>query len=141
MTGNRVMNGTFTEVWIDGVAVAGLSGFVAKSEYQKSDVAMCGQMAIDSKKTGMKSKISITCHKIYTFDPDDVEQLANGIDKRHTVIGKLADPDAYGAERVAFYNVSFDDYTFFDATANKNGSSSLSGTFTEFEFLDKVLQA
>lgn len=140
MTGNRVMNGTFLEVWIDGVSVAGLSGFTAKSEYQKSDVAMCGQMEIDSKKTGIKSKLSVTCHKIYTMNADDVEQITNGVDQRHTVIGKLKDPDAYGAERVAFYNVSFDDFTFFDASANKNGSVSMSGTFTNFEFLDKVLQ-
>lgn len=37
--------------------------------------------------------------------------IQDGIDVRCTVILKLSDPDSWGAERVALYNVSFDDMT------------------------------
>jgi hypothetical protein len=138
MTGNRIPNGTFTEVWIDGLLVAGLTGSTVKIEKQKSDVAMCGEMAIDSKTTGVKGKLTLNVHHVFTMLPEDAQQIMQGIDKRHTIVGKLADPDAYGAERVAFYNVSFDDHTFFDAQANRPCTGSHPGTFTGFEYLDKI---
>ena len=41
------------------------------------------------------------------------------MDERGTVITKLKDPDSWGAERVALYNVSFDDLTLADWQAAK----------------------
>ncbi|MDE6588951.1 MAG: phage tail tube protein, partial [Oscillospiraceae bacterium] len=46
---NRVMSGTWGQVWVDGVLWAELSGFQAKFAYNKSAVNICGRMAEDSK--------------------------------------------------------------------------------------------
>mgnify|MGYP002236849848 FL=1 len=43
-----------------------------------------------------------------------MEGIKRGVDRRFTVISKLRDPDSYGAERVALYDVSFDDLTLAD---------------------------
>lgn len=136
----RVMSGTFTEVWVDGVPVAGLSSFQAKVSVQKQDIDMCGQMYTDSKITGLKGTGSIEFQKIFTVFSDAVDSLAAGVDTRHTIVGKLADPDAYGAERLAFYNCSFDEYTLMDATAKTAGKVNMPFTFTKHEYLDKVVQ-
>lgn len=136
----RVMNGTFTEVWVDGVLVAGLSEFQAKVTKQKSDVNMCGQMAVDSKTTNTKGTGSIGFYKIYTAFQDDLADLAEGRDPRHTIIGKLADPDAFGAERVALYNCSFDEHTLMDAAAGTPDRVNMPFTFTASELLDTVDQ-
>ncbi|MCR4935321.1 MAG: phage tail tube protein [Oscillospiraceae bacterium] len=132
------MNGTFTEVWVDGVPVAGLSSFNAKVTKQKADIQFCGQMAIDSKTTGTKGTGSIEFHKIYSTFHQDMAALSQGSDPRHTIVGKLADPDAYGAERVALYNCSFDEHTLMDAQVGSPGKVVMPFTFTGAELLDAV---
>lgn len=140
-TAPRVMNGTFTRVWVDGVLVAGLSAYSAKLSKQKQDINLCGQMAVDSKTTNVKGTGSLEFHKIYTMFAEDIGKIMQGIDVRHTIVGELKDPDAYGAERLAFYNCSFDDHTLMDAAAGQAGKVSMPFTFTQTEYLDKVLQA
>lgn len=138
VSAKRVMNGTFSEVWVDGILVAGLSAFQAKVSKQKSDINMCGAMFVDSKTTNAKGTGSIEFHKIFTMYSTDAEKLKNGVDDRHTIIGKLADPDAYGTERIAFYNCSYDEHTLFDAAAGQPGKGTMPFTFTDFDYLDKV---
>lgn len=134
----RVMNGTFTEVWVDGVTVAGLTAFQAKVAKQKSEVNMCGQMAVDSKTTNTKGTGSLEFWKTKSSFNDDMERISQGIDVRHTIVGKLADPDAFGAERIAFYNCSWDEHTLMDASAGNPGKINMPFTFTRCEYLDKV---
>ena len=66
------------------------------------------------------------------------EAIRDGKDIRFTIISKLADPDAYGAERVTLKNVSFDDLTLADWEAKQVGKVECPFTFTDFEFLDTI---
>lgn len=134
----RVMSGTFLNVWVDGVAVAGLSAFQAKWTKQKTEINMCGQMTVDTKTTSIKGTGSLEFWKLYSSFNDDMERVSQGIDVRHTIVGKLADPDAYGAERLVFYNCSWDEHTLMDASAGNPGKVNMPFTFTRAEYLDKV---
>lgn len=134
----RVQNGTFTSVSVDGIEVAGLTGFTAKVTKQKADIQFCGQMAIDSKTTGTKGTGSLDFYQIYTMFPEDMAALSAGTDARHTIVGVLADPDAFGAERIAFYDCSFDEHTLFNAQAGQPGKNTMPFTFVSWDFLDKV---
>ena len=62
----------------------------------------------------------------------------DGHDLRKTLVGKLDDPDAYGAERVAVYGVSYDEQVLMDWEAGKAGSMTISFQATNVEYLDKV---
>ena len=141
MDANRIMNGTFLEVWLDGIALSGMTAFQAKVVKQKTEINVCGQMAVDTKTTGYKGTGSLSLHKIYSTFAEEAESLGTGIDQRHTIVGKLADPDAFGAERLAFYNVSLDEITLMDAAANTPGKITTPFTYTRYEFLDKVVPA
>ena len=101
MLDQRVISGTWGQVWVDGELWAELSAFQAKLAFSKEDVNLCGEMAVGSKVTGMKGTGSITVHKVYTRNVDRAGQLTAGRDSRATIVAKLADPDAFGAERVA----------------------------------------
>lgn len=138
MLDQRVMSGTWGQVWVDGELWAELSAFQAKFSFTKEDVALCGQMAVGSKVTGVKGTGSITVHKVYTRNIRRADQLMEGRDVRATIVAKLADPDAFGAERVALYNVSFDDETIMDFSAGKTGQTTHPFTFTRREWLDVV---
>ncbi len=138
MLDQRVISGTWGQVWVDGELWAELSAFQAKLAFSKEDVNLCGEMAVGSKVTGMKGTGSITVHKVYTRNVDRAGQLTAGRDSRATIVAKLADPDAFGAERVALYNVSFDDETIMDFQAGKTGQTTHPFTFTRREWLDPI---
>ena len=50
----------------------------------------------------------------------------------------LADPDAFGAERIAVYGVSYDEVAVMDWAAAKEGELTIPFTATSVEYLDKI---
>lgn len=136
--GFRVINGTHGALWEDGNAMAEVSAFQVKVAKNKSSLNFCGQMAEDSKVTGIKITGSMTLHKMYTRGSDDVEQVQAGHDLRKTLVGALKDPDAYGAERIAVYGVSYDEVSVMDWASAKEGSITIPFTATRVAYLDKI---
>jgi len=135
----RVMNGTFGEVWLDGEYVSECYGLQAKVSFNKEDVNICGQMATDKKITSISCTGSLKLLKVNSRMALAIgDDIRKGKDLRFTVISKLADPDAYGAERIVLRNVSFDDLTLADWEAKVNGKVEAPFTFTDYEFLDTV---
>lgn len=138
MNDSRVMSGTWGQVWVDGELWIELDSFQAKYSKNKSDVHMCGEMVVGHKVTGVKGTGSISAHKVYTRNPSQIDAILEGKDVRCTIVAKLDDPDAFGAERVALYDVSFDDETLMDFAAGNPGKISYPFTFGRREWLDQV---
>jgi hypothetical protein len=126
-------------VWLDGELVGECYGPQAKSAFNREDVAQCGRMAVDSKIKSIKNTGSLRMHKVFSRMAVAIGgNIKNGRDVRFTVISKLADPDSYGAERIALKNVSFDDLTLADWEADNLGKVEAPFTFTDFEYLDLI---
>ena len=136
--GSRVMNGTWGAIWADGSEIAEISAFQAKVTKNFDPINICGQMAEDRKLVSIKITGSMTLHKVYSRGADDVEAAAVGHDVRRTLVGKLDDPDAYGAERIAIYGMNYDEQTLMDFAAAKAGSVTVPFQATSFEYLDSV---
>ena len=134
----RVMNGTFGQIWEDGTEIAEVSAFQLKVTNNFDSINLCRQMAEDRKLIGVTITGSMTLHKVYTRGADAVTAALAGRALRKTLVGKLADPDAYGAERVAAYGVSYDEQTLMDWAAAKSGSITIPFQATGVEYLDKV---
>ncbi|MBC5733944.1 phage tail tube protein [Lawsonibacter hominis] len=135
----RVISGTWGEVWLDSDKVSECYGLQAKVGFNKEDIALCGQMASDKKVTGIDCTGSLRMHKVNSRMAQVIGQyIRNGRDIRFTVISKLNDPDAYGAERVVLKNVSFNDLTLADWEAKSPGKVESPFTFTDYEFLDMI---
>ena len=133
----RVVSGTWGEVWLDGDKVSECYGLQAKASFNKEDIALCGQMASDKKVTSIDCTGSLRLHKVTSRMAQAIgENIRNGRDVRFTIVSKLKDPDAYGAERVR--NVSFDDLTLADWEAKSVGKVECPFTFTDYEFLDVI---
>lgn len=47
-------------------------------------------------------------------------------------------PDSFGAERIALYNVSFNDLTLMDWTRAATGEITAPFTFTRYDLLDGI---
>ena len=135
----RVVSGTWGEVWLDGDKVSECYGLQAKASFNKEDIALCGQMASDKKVTSIDCTGSLRLHKVTSRMAQAIgENIRNGRDVRFTIVSKLKDPDAYGAERVVLRNVRFDDLTLADWEAKSVGKVECPFTFTDYEFLDVI---
>lgn len=135
---SRAINGTFGEIWLDGEKIAECTACQGKVAKNKEDITLCGQIMVDSKMTGAKGTGSITLYHVDSGFIQREGDLQEGVDRRFTIVSKLRDPDAYGAERIAFYNVSFDDITLADWAAGKNGTITKPFTFTRYQLLDAI---
>lgn len=134
----RVINGTYGEVWVDGDKVSECTACQAKVAKNKKTINLCGQFMTDTKATDASGTGSLTLYKVDSGFAQRQADLQDGVDRRFTVICKLRDPDSWGAERVALYNVSFDDLTLADWKAATEGTVTVPFTFSRYEFLDMI---
>ena len=135
----KIINGTHGTVFLDGEEVAEAKAFQAKLEFQKEEVKVAGKMATGTKYMGYSGKGSITLHKVNSRMIKAIgQQIKEGKEPRFTLIGKLADPDADGVERIAINNVSFDDLTLFDFEVGALGQTECPFTFTDWDVLDSI---
>ena len=133
----KVINGTHGSLWINDQEISEVKSFQVKAEFQKEEVKIAGQMATDTKYMGYSIKGSLSLHKVNSrmikFISDSIKA---GKEPRFTLIGKLADPDADGVERIVVKNVSFDDLTLMDWTVGEISSSEHPFSATAWEVLD-----
>lgn len=135
----RVISGTYGEIWVNGEKLAEAYGLQAKVNYKKEEVAICGNIISDTKLVSATGTGSLKLHKVNSRMAKLIgEDLLQGRDTRCTIISKLADPDSYGSERIALYNVSFDDLTLADWEAGALGKTECPFTFTRHEYLDRI---
>lgn len=135
---SRVISGTWGQLWIDGEQLVECVAFQLKFSKNKEKIYLCGQFVTDTKAMSADGTGSITIKKVDSGQIQREIDMQNGVDKRYTLVGKLADPDSYGSERVAAYNVSFDDLTLADWKSNTAGEITLPFTFTRTELLDAI---
>ena len=134
----RVINGTYGEVWVDGEKIAECTACQAKVTKNKETINLCGQFMTDRKATSGDGAGSLTLYHVDSGFAQKQSGLQDGVDSRFTVISKLKDPDSWGAERVAIYNVSFDDLTLADWQAATVGTVTAPFTFSRYELLDAI---
>ena len=100
---------------------------------------MCGDLAKHQKVGGMSGNGSITMTKVNSRMAIKLsDMLKKGKTPTFTIISKLADPDAYGAERVVLKNCQFSTLTLADWTSGQVGSITQNFTFTDWDYLDII---
>lgn len=133
-TGNRVISGTWGQVWLEGELVAEITAFQAKITYNKEEIKRAGEVMVDYKVVSAKGAGSMTMNKVSSRMVELLsEKILNGEDARFTVVSKLDDPDAFGTEHMAFLNVSYDDLTLMDWKHSTPGEITAPFTFTGYK--------
>lgn len=115
--GNRVINGTFGTLWVDGEEVFEIESFEATVSFDREDVTMAGNMDVDSKVISQTGEGSFEVKKVYSRGLDHfMDIIKSGQDVRSQIVGKLKDPDTEGgqAERIAINNVWFNEFTLMN---------------------------
>lgn len=135
----RVINGTFGELWLDGDKVSECYGLEARVEFEKEDVPVCGKQGTDTKLMGYKGTGTVRLHKVYSRMALKIsDQIKQGINPRLQILSALKDPAAYGAERILIKDACFDDLTLAAWEAKQKGTVEAPFTFTDWELLDTI---
>ena len=112
MPGYRQINGVWGHIWWDGELVAEIDEFESKVVAEREDVAMAGGLDVESKITSLKGEGTMKLKKVFSRGIKKLMKAwQEGKDPRSQLVGKLADPDAYGSERVVINNVWFNELT------------------------------
>lgn len=135
----RVINGTFSEIWLDDDLLAEATALNAKIGLLKEDVPMLGKASKGKKVVGWEGTGSVTINHVRSRMGKKLGQMIkDGKEVRCKIISKLADPDSYGTERVAVKDVLFDDLTLIAIEHGKPISIECPFTFEDYEYIDSI---
>ena len=108
LSANRVLSGSFAEIWVDGNRIAEASGIQLTVKLIRSEVQI--GMDVDSKITGCRGEGQLRLRQVFSRFFDVMEQAAAGKDLRVTITTALKDPDSMNGEeeRYSVDNVALD---------------------------------
>lgn len=137
----KVINGTFGELWIDDYYMSEVTGLQAKVSLEKTEVNQTGTLAKGYKITGIDCKGTVKINKVSSYFINKLsENLKAGKTTTCTIISKLADPDSDGMEKIKLTGCTFDEMTLADWEAKKLGEESYAFTFTGWEVMDSIAE-
>lgn len=133
----QVMSGTQGEVWINGKYMAQVNAFQAEIKLIKEEVNQVKRMGKQYKTTGWEGTGNVKMNHVSSYFMDLMaDNVRNGRQTVCTIMAKLDDPDAVGAERIVIRDATFDKLTLMDWAAKKLTEDDYDFTFTDFDTLD-----
>lgn len=136
---NRVINGTYGSVWVNNEKWLDIEEFEAKVSIDYEDVNMAEDPATHKKMLGWSGEGTLKVKKVYSRGAnllaDDVKK---GIIPDVNIVGKLADPGAYGSERVAISEVTFNEFMLMQFAQKTPGTEELPFNFADYDFIDRI---
>lgn len=136
---NKQINGTFGSLWVNKEKWLDIESFEAKVTINYEDVNMAEDLATHKKMMGWSGAGNIVVKKVYSRGATIMaEAVKTGIVPDVELIGKLADPDAYGAERVSISEVTFNEFTLMKFEQKAKMTEELPFNFADYDFLDQI---
>ncbi|MCB5028014.1 phage tail tube protein [Streptococcus mutans] len=137
--GKRQMNGTFGAIWVNGEKWVDVNKFSAKATPEYEDVTMSEDLGMHKKYMGWVGEGEIEVKKIYSRGAALMaDAIKTGIMPDITIVGKLDDPDAFGAERISISEITMNEFTLLEFEMKSLAVEEFSFNFADFEFIDKV---
>ena len=137
---NKILHGTFGRLWAQGKRLANVKSFEAKATLKYEAVEINGELCEQQRYLGYSLAGTIVVHKTDTYLVNLIlNGMVTGSMPPIKLVGRLADPDANGSERVEIYDVTFDEATlmkFENATVSEESVPFKAGGF---RYLDKIL--
>jgi len=139
LKGNKQINGTFGSMWVNNEKWLDVETFEAKVTINFEDVNMAEDLATHKKMTGWAGEGSTTVKKVYSRGANLMANaVKTGIMPEISMVGKLADPDAYGAERVSISEVTFNEFMLLKFEQKTLGTEELPFNFADYDLIDSI---
>jgi hypothetical protein len=139
----RIVNGSYGELWEDGEWQQNVDNVVADVNIQKSEVPMSGTRWIGHKVISLSGAGTVSGFKVTSKMIQKNLWAAGdrGVPVKTELITKLADPEAYGHERIRLMNVKWDKIPLANWKAGEIVREEFPFTFSKFELLDPIEEA
>lgn len=110
LPGNRILSGTYAEVWWNGLKIAECNKITAKTTVNREEIQI--GLDVDTKITGLKGEGTVSVLKVYSRMENVRQDIIAGKDPRGVIVAKLKDPDATGGqtERYQIGNVALSEF-------------------------------
>jgi hypothetical protein len=126
-------------VWVNGELWAEVDSFEAKVTVEYDDIKFANQSGTFQKATGWKGEGKLTLKKIYSrVQRAMADNVKKGIYPRFEIVGKVADPDARGSERVAIHDVTLKEFNLLKFDQKTLGSEEISFSFSDYDMVDMI---
>lgn len=133
------MNGTFGSLWVNGEKWMDVESFDAKVNIDYEDVNMIEDLGTHKKMMGWNGEGSLTVKKVYSRGASIMATAAkSGVMPDVEMVGKLADPDAFGSERVSLSEITFNEFTLLKFENKSLMTEELSFNFGDYDLVDMV---
>ena len=136
----RVANGSYGELWEDGEWQDNVNSLTADVEISKSALNVSGTRWQKHKVTGLNGTGTASGYKVTSKMIQQNLWAASdrGVPTKTELISKLADPEAFGHERIRLMNVKWDSVQLANWTAGQEVEEETPFTFEGFELLDPI---
>lgn len=139
MSSNKIINGTFGAVWVGTEKFSNVKSFESKVSLKYEDVDLAEDLAAHKKYMGWSGAGTMVLHKVDSaMAAKMADAIKNGEMEPATVVAKLDDPAAFGAERVQLNGVYFDELTLLKFAMKEKLEEECPFTFDDYEFLDMI---
>ncbi|MFA4137145.1 MULTISPECIES: phage tail tube protein [unclassified Brevibacillus] len=136
---SRVINGTYGRIWVDGELWMEVDEFEAKINIAYEDLNFANESGTFQKGLGWSGEGTMKIKKIYSrVQRKMAANVRKGIYPRSNIVGKVADPEALGAERVALYDTTFSEFMLLKFAQKTVGSEDIPFKFSDYEMLDMI---
>ncbi len=136
---NEVMNGSFGTVWINGNKAANIKKFEAKLTLNYEAVDIAEDPGEHQKFMGYSGSGTMTFHKVDSSITSLLyKEIKKGSIPEIMIVGKLEDPNGYGAERIQFNEVTIDEVTLLNFEQKALMEEEVPFKFADFEPLDLI---
>lgn len=137
--GNKQINGTFGSLWVNNEKLLDIESFEAKVAIDYEDVNMAEDLATHKKMLGWSGEGTITVKKVYSRGASLMAAaVKQGITPEVNLVGKLADPDAFGSERVSINEVTFNEFTLMAFEQKNLETEELPFNFADYDMIDLI---
>lgn len=139
ITANRILSGSYAEIWVDGLRVAEAQSIRLSVKAQRSDVQI--GIDIDSKLTGLKGEGELKLKQVYTRFYNILDKAKNGFDVRLTIMTALKDPDSFGGleERYRVSGIALTDIPLVNYETGKINEQTIRFSFAPSQ-LESITQ-
>lgn len=136
---SRIINGTYGRIWVDGELWAEVDSFEAKITISYEDVNFAMDGATYQKATGWAGDGTMTFKKIHSrVQRKMLANVRKGIYPRFEIVGKVEDPDAFGAERIALHDVTISEVMLLKFEQKTLGSETVPFKYSDYDPIDLI---
>lgn len=136
---NKIINGTYGSAWVNGEKWTDIDSLEAKVTVNYEDVNMAGDPATHKKMTGWTGEGSLVVKKVYSRGASIMAKaVKSGKIPDVTIVSKIADPDAFGSERVAIKEVTFNEFMLSKFEQKTLGTEELPFAFADYDPIDLI---